>query len=93
MRLAISLLSVSALLAADPPKAPTIPVELRARFWRTVADATTSQAQAEKAQAALDQARAELVKACGDAHQLAADAQGEPVCVEKPKPEAAKEKK
>ena len=70
----------------DTPVAPVpqITAEQRARFWRSQTEAILAAAQAQKAveqarkaQEALATLRKEI---CGDAFEVAADANGEPSC-------------
>lgn len=68
----------------EPPKAPQIPAEVRARFWRSQAEAIASAARAERAADAAKTAQEELRKACGDKFVVAMDAEGEPACQPKP---------
>jgi len=61
-------------------KAPRIAAEMRARFWRSQAEAIATAARAKQAQEALKAAQEEMQKTCGDKFSLALDAGGEPSC-------------
>lgn len=91
--IALTLLAAAALAAAafaqapapkESPKPPQITAELRARFWRTQAEAIAAAARAERAQEAAKAAQEEMRKACGDKFVVALDADGEPSCQAKP---------
>jgi hypothetical protein len=64
----------------EPPKPPQIAAEVRARFWRTQAEAIAAAARAERAQEAAKAAQEEMRKACGEKFVVALDAEGEPSC-------------
>jgi hypothetical protein len=64
----------------ESPKPPQITAEMRARFWRTQAEAIAAAARAERAQEASKAAQAEMRKACGEQFIVALDAAGEPSC-------------
>lgn len=64
----------------EPAQPPRIPAELRARFWRTQAEAVAAAARAKQAQDAAKAVQEELQKQCGDQFVLALDADGEPSC-------------
>jgi hypothetical protein len=68
----------------ESPKPPQITAEMRARFWRTQAEAVATAARAERAQDASRAAQEEMRKACGDKFIVALDAAGEPTCQAKP---------
>ncbi|MGA2736920.1 MAG: hypothetical protein ABSG65_05650 [Bryobacteraceae bacterium] len=70
--------------AKDSAKPPQITAEIRARFWRTQAEAIAAAARAERAQEAAKAAQEEMRKACGDRFTVALDAAGEPSCQAKP---------
>lgn len=72
--------TASLVLAGEAPK-PSNPVtpELRAQWWRAVAEQVTAKIQFDAAKTALDNKRTELTKACGD-RPLISDSQGEPTC-------------
>ncbi|HXM44139.1 MAG TPA: hypothetical protein VN924_23085 [Bryobacteraceae bacterium] len=80
-----TLLAVSAFAQApaakEAPKPPQIAAEIRARFWRTQAEAIAAAARADRAQEAAKAAQEEMRKACGDKFTVALDAAGEPSCV------------
>lgn len=66
-----------------PPKAaakPQISAELRARFWRSQAEAIAAAARARQAQEAAKAAQEELQKECGEKFVVVLDAAGEPSC-------------
>ena len=60
--------------------APHITAELRARFWRTQAEAIAAAARAKQAQEAAKAAQEEMQKECGDKLIVALDPSGEPSC-------------
>jgi hypothetical protein len=66
--------------AKESPKPPQITAEVRARFWRTQAEAVAAAARAERAQEAAKAAQEEMRKACGEKFVVALDAEGEPSC-------------
>jgi hypothetical protein len=82
--IALTLLAVAAFAQApapkESPKPPQITAEIRARFWRTQAEAIAAAARAERAQEAAKAAQEEMRKACGDKFIVALDAEGEPSC-------------
>ena len=86
--IALTLLAASAFAQAPAakgsPKAPQITAEMRARFWRTQAEAIAAAARAERAQEAAKAAQEAVRKACGDEFVVALDAEGEPSCQAKP---------
>ena len=88
--IALTLLAAAAFAQApaakEPPKQPQISAEMRARFWRTQAEAIAAAARAERAQAAARAAQEEMRKACGDKFTVTLDAAGEPSCQPKPGP-------
>jgi hypothetical protein len=88
-QLIASILLAAAAFAQAPagkesPKPPQITAEVRARFWRTQAEAIAAAARAEKAQEAAKAAREEMRKACGEKFVVALDSSGEPACQAKP---------
>jgi hypothetical protein len=82
--IALTLLAVAAFAQApapkESPKPPQLTAEIRARFWRTQAEAIAAAARAERAQEAAKAAQEEMRKACGDKFIVALDAEGEPSC-------------
>jgi hypothetical protein len=79
----LSLLAVAAFAQAPAQKAfkpPQIPAEMRARFWRTQAEAIAAEARAKQAQEAAKAAQDEMQNVCGDGFALGLDAAGEPAC-------------
>jgi hypothetical protein len=64
----------------ESPKPPQIAAEMRARFWRTQAEAIAAAARAERAQEAAKAAQDEMRKACGEKFIVALDVEGEPSC-------------
>jgi len=70
--------------AKEAPKPPQIAPEMRAKFWRTQAEAIATAARAERAQEAAKAAQEEMRKACGEKFVVALDAEGEPACQAKP---------
>jgi hypothetical protein len=81
--IALTLLGVAAFAQTpipNEPKPPQIAAELRARFWRTQAEAIAASARAERAQEAAKAVQDEMRKACGDKFVAALDADGEPTC-------------
>ncbi len=81
---ALMLLAAAASAQAPRPEAnplpPQITAEMRARFWRTQAEAIAAAARAERAQEASKAAQDEMRKACGEQFIVALDAAGEPSC-------------
>jgi hypothetical protein len=86
--IALTLLAAAAFAQAPAAKqSPTLPqitAEMRARFWRTQAEAIAAATRAERAQEAAKAAQEEMRKACGDKFNVALDAAGEPSCQAKP---------
>jgi hypothetical protein len=86
--IALTLLAAAAFAqgpaAKESNKPPQITAEIRARFWRTQAEAIAAAARAERAQEAAKAAQEDLRKACGDKFVVALDAGGEPSCQAKP---------
>jgi hypothetical protein len=84
--IALTLLTAAAFAQApvpkESPKPPLIAAEIRARFWRTQAEALAAAARAERAQEAAKAAQEEMRKACGEKFIVALDAAGEPSCTE-----------
>jgi len=82
--IALTLLAAPAFTEAaaskESPKPPQITAEMRAKFWRTQAEAIAATARAERAQEAAKAAQEEMRKACGDGFRVALDGQGEPSC-------------
>jgi hypothetical protein len=76
------------LAATETPETP-IPAEMRAIWWRRVAEQAAAKIQFDRATFALEAARAEMAKACSD-RPLVVDAQGEPACGDKPQETVAK---
>lgn len=64
----------------EESEAPQIGAEMRARFWRTQAEAMAAAARAKQAQEAVKTAQDEMQKTCGEKFALALDAAGEPSC-------------
>jgi len=71
---------------------PGLSVELRAAFWRALAEFNAVKPRYDAAEAKLSAADAALRAACGAGFDYGKDAAGEPVCIAKPeaKPEAKK---
>ena len=84
MRFTILILALAPLAAQtpkpEPPKAPQIAAEVRAKFWRASAEYSTAQARLQQARAAIEAAQAELQKACGTDADVVAGQDGEPQC-------------
>jgi len=82
--IALTLLAAAAFAQApvpkESPKPPQISAEVRAKFWRTQAEAIAAAARAERAQEAAKAAQEEMRKACGEKFVVALDADGEPSC-------------
>jgi hypothetical protein len=81
--ISLALLGAAAFAQAslpNEPKPPQIAAELRARFWRTQAEAIAAAARAERAQEAAKAVQEEMRKACGEKFIAALDAEGEPAC-------------
>jgi len=80
----LCLLAAAALAQAPAPKetpnTPRIPAEMRARFWRTQAEAMAAETRAKQAQEAAKAAQDDMRKACGDGFALSLDTTGEPAC-------------
>lgn len=81
------------LFQAAPPKPPTIPDALQAKFWKAQATMQFDSAAAERAAQKLNQSRAafqaalkELQAACGKDFEPQMNPSGDPVCVAKQKP-------
>jgi len=71
--------------AKKPETVPTINAELRAKYWKSQADAIAANANAQKANTAVQAILGELQTVCGDKYTLSGDPQsGEPICVAKP---------
>jgi hypothetical protein len=64
----------------EPPKAPQITAEVRAKFWRASAEWAAAQARAQAAKTALESAQTELQKTCGTDADVVAGQDGEPQC-------------
>lgn len=67
---------------APPPK---VSADLRAKFWRAIAQNEAAQAQVLKATALRQSVEAELRAACAGA-QLVSDENGEPACAVRTEP-------
>jgi len=82
--IALTLLAGAAFAQApaptESPKPPQISAEVRAKFWRTQAEAIAAAARAERAQEAAKAVQEEMRKACGERFIVALNAEGEPSC-------------
>jgi hypothetical protein len=76
----------------EAPKAPELPKEIVARYFKAAAQQAQAQIMLDRAQKEFDtksqmiqQLVGEMAKQCGDQYQPNLNAQGDPECVVKPK--------
>ena len=84
--LTVGCLAISAVVAQDAPKVPTITDAHKYAFAKAHDQLTQIQSALQQAQVKLNSAVADMSKDCGDDFQPQMDPVGDPVCVAKPKP-------
>lgn len=76
---------VGSFAAETATPVPEIKDDLKAKYWKAYSEYVVATTQSQRAQSNLVSIQTKLQEACGDKFTLNVNAEGDPICTEKPK--------